>query len=996
MHVCVRPRPCPPGQRPHSDFDALISRSSPTLGASVAGFPFDVIYSSSLPNTTIFNTSVRPTVEAWIAGTHGCVFAFGQTNSGKTHTMLGSDGGKDSGFLDGVIPLTVSFSLSRIEEELTQWRSLSCAPNSFRLQLSFVELYNDELRDLLAGCSGKQQLRLREDTSGRVFVAGCHKVTITSPREAMDLVAKGSLQRATGRTNMNEHSSRSHAIVTLHLQHRWRESVSDRNFRHVEVDLHLVDLAGSEFANSAIDFSCTTAAQRMTESIAINTGLYTLGNVIAALAGHRRVGEHIPYRDSALTRLLQNALGGDSRTVMIACINPSVECLDQTLQTLRYAGAAVSIQNAPTVQIRDDAGDNNEDAMQPGDELRDPDTFIDRRAIWIDLVGGKRIFARAMGRSSDPLVLFVHGSGPTNSSTWWASTMFQIMSLTDSQSSSPSYYLVAVDCPGYGRSPGDRQEIRSQPAGLLTDIIHALGKSCAVCAVGSSQGSCAVFNAALDNPSLFRSIAVMDPVGHDVFRYSSIKVPVLLTFDVEDDGHPVKVGRWMRDALPNNTYFEWRGSCEPFWHVDHLPTEILKIISIAESSALRCKHDRAVEEKQTTFFGGPLAFGENRGFGEPIKDVACGLLTTARALFETLIAQAGASASAMTGLAVSRPPPRASSSSASAVQKVWRVEADEQTSRVRYVCDATGDTTLVKPMDSLVVLSAASSAMQPSGVFRGEEHCLFAEERAALQAQERRNEESAEAKKARFLAQTACDACRGDLWMPRRAKVCEHVLCVACYEKTGARWTEVCPVCSTNTSYSPILAEHQAALASVLSLGAQQGLQQLVHRMSDENSRVVRIVVEYGNTAVPAPVPPCHTIRAFAKIAAILKGSNVSPLLKLCTDAARALTRVEFDINPDFPKAAIKVSSAPFTLERTMSLKFTCNIRLCFTPSVGVPVKTLVIPYEVEHAPVTLRRLVIILRLPDTTGKSAAASVATVDHGQGVFMTLPLQAPASA
>jgi len=133
-------------------------------------------------------------------------------------------------------------------------------------------------------------------------------------------------------------------------------------------------------------------------------------------------------------------------------------------------------------------------------------------------------------------------------------------SSSSSSSSSPfppHFYHVAIDCPGYGRSPGDKQSVRSQPGALLSQVVQALGRRTAAAICGSSQGSCALFNAALENAHVAQTLAVCHPVGHAPHRYANIRQPTLLIFDTEDAGHPVSVGRKMRKHLPNNRWVAW-------------------------------------------------------------------------------------------------------------------------------------------------------------------------------------------------------------------------------------------------------------------------------------------------------------------------------------------------------------------------------------------------------------------------------------------------------
>ncbi len=195
----------------------------------------------------------------------------------------------------------------------------------------------------------------------------------------------------------------------------------------------------------------------------------------------------------------------------------------------------------------------------------DSSATLNRRAIWIETSAHGDVFARCVGDVNDPLLLYVHGSGPRNSSLQWNHVVLGIArecvtggtavfgggaAASLPPNASGPYFQVAVDCPGYGRTPGDCQTIRSYHAQFLSDVIRCLGKVRAHCLIGSSQGACAVFNALLDAPWLSQYVAVCHPVGHDVARYARITQPALLLFDEEDDGHPIAVGRRMRTALP--------------------------------------------------------------------------------------------------------------------------------------------------------------------------------------------------------------------------------------------------------------------------------------------------------------------------------------------------------------------------------------------------------------------------------------------------------------
>jgi hypothetical protein len=163
-----------------------------------------------------------------------------------------------------------------------------------------------------------------------------------------------------------------------------------------------------------------------------------------------------------------------------------------------------------------------------------------------------------------PLLLMVHGSGPSNSSLQW-NWLVQQMASPGGGQGQQHYFCVAVDCPGYGRTPGDRQIVRSYPGKFIAEVCAALGRSSAYALIGSSQGACAVLNAVLELPDIAHFVAVCHPVGHAPARYTAIQQPVLLAFDTEDAGHPVCVGRIMQRRLQRPHYFEFTASVHKNW-----------------------------------------------------------------------------------------------------------------------------------------------------------------------------------------------------------------------------------------------------------------------------------------------------------------------------------------------------------------------------------------------------------------------------------------------
>ncbi|KAH1093687.1 hypothetical protein GLYMA_14G085200v4 [Glycine max] len=323
-------------------------------------FTFDHVYGSTgSPSSAMFDECVASLVDGLFQGYNATVLAYGQTGSGKTYTM--GTGFKD-GCQEGIIPQVMSSLFNKIETLKHQ--------NEFQLHVSFIEILKEEVRDLLDPSSmnkpetanghagkvtipGKPPIQIRESSNGVITLAGSTEVSVTTLKEMAACLEQGSLSRATGSTNMNNQSSRSHAIFTITLEQMRKLnshgeiSLNDTmNEEYLCAKLHLVDLAGSERAKRT-----GSDGLRFKEGVHINKGLLALGNVISALGDEkkRKEGVHVPYRDSKLTRLLQDSLGGNSRTVMIACISPADINAEETLNTLKYANRARNIQNKPVV-----------------------------------------------------------------------------------------------------------------------------------------------------------------------------------------------------------------------------------------------------------------------------------------------------------------------------------------------------------------------------------------------------------------------------------------------------------------------------------------------------------------------------------------------------------------------------------------------------------------------------------------------------------------------
>ena len=232
----------------------------------------------------------------------------------------------------GIVPRIVSQVFDELES--------TPADGDWSVRVSYLEIYNEELKDLLHPRTPVKSISIREDRAGDIFVHGVQEAEVCSREELLRCVEAGSASRTTRATLMNEMSSRSHSLFTIMIERR-----AGPQSDVVTSKFHLVDLAGSERNKKT-----GTAGARFKESVTINQGLLALGNVISALGDEsRRTSLHVPYRESKLTRLLQDSLGGNSHTLMIACVGPADSNLDETLQTLRYANRARNIRNTPII-----------------------------------------------------------------------------------------------------------------------------------------------------------------------------------------------------------------------------------------------------------------------------------------------------------------------------------------------------------------------------------------------------------------------------------------------------------------------------------------------------------------------------------------------------------------------------------------------------------------------------------------------------------------------
>ncbi|XP_046867068.1 chromosome-associated kinesin KIF4A isoform X2 [Drosophila willistoni] len=306
-------------------------------------FTYNYVFDTADSQQDIYDDCVHPKLKKLLSGYNVTILAYGQTGSGKTYTM----GTSFNGIMDenaGVIPRAIHEIFKEIDAMSS---SDTTSKSKFVVTCSFVELYQEQLIDLFS--PNRSTVDVREVKS-RIVMPGLTELQVQSAKEVTDYLMKGSAGRAVGSTAMNESSSRSHAIFTITVvasQTDGRDSVTTSKF-------NLVDLAGSERASKTL-----ASGDRFKEGVNINKGLLALGNVINSLGSGQASG-FIAYRQSKLTRLLQDSLGGNSITLMIACVSPADYNVAETLSTLRYADRALQIKNRPVVNLDPHAAEVNQ------------------------------------------------------------------------------------------------------------------------------------------------------------------------------------------------------------------------------------------------------------------------------------------------------------------------------------------------------------------------------------------------------------------------------------------------------------------------------------------------------------------------------------------------------------------------------------------------------------------------------------------------------------
>ncbi|NWY90602.1 CENPE protein, partial [Loxia curvirostra] len=319
-----------------SDKVSLHWRSENNTVSDVSGtktFSYDRVFHSSDNTQQLYDGVAVPIIQSAVRGYNGTIFAYGQTASGKTYTMMGNEESV------GIIPKAIQHVFKIICE---------IPDREFLLRVSYMEIYNETITDLLCDNRKKKPLGIREDVNRNTYVEDLIEEVVVSPEQVMECIRKGEKNRHYGETKMNEHSSRSHTIFRMIIESRERSDPANANCDGAVMvsHLNLVDLAGSERASQT-----GSEGVRLKEGCNINRSLFILGQVIKKLCDDP--SGFINYRDSKLTRILQNSLGGNAKTVIICTITPV--SFDETLSTLQFANTAKGMKNTPKVnEVLDD------------------------------------------------------------------------------------------------------------------------------------------------------------------------------------------------------------------------------------------------------------------------------------------------------------------------------------------------------------------------------------------------------------------------------------------------------------------------------------------------------------------------------------------------------------------------------------------------------------------------------------------------------------------
>ncbi|KAJ7957285.1 Kinesin-like protein [Quillaja saponaria] len=364
VKVIVRMRP---PNKDKDEGDLIVQKmSSDSLSINAQTFTFDSVADTESTQLDIFQLVGVPLVENCLAGFNSSVFAYGQTGSGKTYTIWGPSNSLLAEHLNGdqqgLTPRVFERLFARIVEEQIKHADKQL---KYQCHCSFLEIYNEQITDLLD--PNQRNLQIREDVKSGVYVENLTEEYVSTMKDVTQLLIKGLSNRRIGATSINAESSRSHTVFTCVIESR-SKSMADGLSCFKTSRINLVDLAGSERQKLT-----GAAGERLKEAGNINRSLSQLGNLINILAEVSQTGKqrHIPYRDSRLTFLLQESLGGNAKMAMVCAISPEQSCKSETFSTLRFAQRAKAIKNKAVVNevMQDDVNHMREVIRQLRDEL---------------------------------------------------------------------------------------------------------------------------------------------------------------------------------------------------------------------------------------------------------------------------------------------------------------------------------------------------------------------------------------------------------------------------------------------------------------------------------------------------------------------------------------------------------------------------------------------------------------------------------------------------
>ena len=341
IKVCLRIRPMNLQEQGRNDLNCIEPVSSNQLIFTNKNmrrsYTYNLVFGPETTQEDIFyNCSINKLIDSALEGYSVTIFAYGQTGSGKTYTIMGRDDSINEKILSnnkysGIMPKSINYI----------WSTVGSKQEKYYIKVSFLEIYNEQINDLLN--IGNTNLQIRWDQKQGFFVEGLLVIECKKPEDIVEVILQGTKNRKKGSHELNKDSSRSHTILTVYVISEFQSQ--GQNFKKYG-KISFVDLAGSERLKET-----HSSGGMIKETGNINKSLFVLGKVISSLTDKKTNNQHIPYRDSKLTMLLMDSIGGASKTLMIACVSPSATYSDETMSTLNYASRTMNIKNKPLVQM---------------------------------------------------------------------------------------------------------------------------------------------------------------------------------------------------------------------------------------------------------------------------------------------------------------------------------------------------------------------------------------------------------------------------------------------------------------------------------------------------------------------------------------------------------------------------------------------------------------------------------------------------------------------